>query len=213
MSEDTGIPTPSTVKLRPETQDALRDMFRAAGGIFYSAPKGQTAAILESKLFQLLAGLVMQADATGSQRAALLHPDSPQQQHEQALRALVGAICPGLDSGDLLADAGIAASAIATTEPLAYFSVDDQPAADGSPRYVQVAAQFKGDEDVFPLYRRAPTVAELAAHIAQHQVADDAKPSTGAGDAAAGKANPEANATTKTPVAPKASAAGKAAPK
>lgn len=213
MSDNQSQAEQQPVKLRPETQDALRAMFRAAGGLFYSAPKGETASILESKLFQLLAGLVARADATGAQRAALLFPDSPQQKHEQALRALVGAICPGLDTGDLLADAATAVQAMASAEPIAYFGVDDEPAADGSARYSQVAEQFKNDEDVFPLYRRAPTVAELAEHIAQHQVAADAKAGPNATDAAAGKANPEANATTKTPAAPKASAAGKAAPK
>ena len=208
MSNNTDTNDEVIVKLRPETQDALRDMFRAAGGIFYSAPKGQTAAILESKLFQLLAGLVARADATGSQRAALLHPDSPQQEHEQALRALVGAICPGLDSGDLVADAAVAVELMSRAPLAGHFGIDETPAADGSPRYMQVAAEYKGDADVFPLYRRALTLAELDAQADAREAAGDGKGAPGAGDAAAGKG--EANATTKTPKTP---AAGKAASK
>lgn len=203
MSDDTNTTAERTVQLRPETQDALRAMFRAAGGIFYSAPKGETAAILETRLFQLLAGLVAQADASGSQRAALLFPDSPQQKHEQALRALVGAICPGLDSGDLLADAATAVQAMASAEHVAHFLVDEEPAADGGPRYLQVAKEHAHDSDVFPLFRRAPTVAEVAA---AGQAGSDSKAGPGAGDAAAPTTSTSAKATPagKAPAAPKA---------
>lgn len=192
------------IQLSPETVDALRATFRAAGGVTYSSPKGEMAAITERKLFLLLAGFVARADAAGAQRAALMVFEvSPA---EQALRALVGAICPGLDSGDLLADSATAIAAMATTQPLAYFGVDEEPATDGSARYLHVAGEYAGDEDVFPLYRRAATVDELKAalqaHADLHQLKTDP---AGSGDASTGTAN----ATTKAAKAAAAKAASK----
>jgi len=209
MSDDTNTTTARPVLLRPETQDALRAMFRAAGGVFYGAPKGETATILETNLFQLLAGLVAQADASGAQRAALLFPDSVQQGHEQALRALVGAICPGLDSGDLLADAATAVQLMARAPLAGYFGIDDEPAGDGSARYMHVGSQYKNDDDVFPLYRRALTLLELDEQAALRKAGADSKAGAGAGDAAAGTAS--TTATKATPASK--GGAGKAASK
>ncbi len=164
-------PANAPLKLRPETVQALLGAWRLAGGTTYSAPKGEMAVMLQSQLLAFLSEFLASADRTMVGRAG---PGQEQAQRlhlvETALSTLVKAVCPGLDHNDLLADAGIAIAAMASAEPAAYFAIDDEPANDGSARYVHIDTEHKADEDTFPLYRRAPTLAELAAHIDQHQV-------------------------------------------
>ena len=164
-------------KLSEATQQALRDTWRAAGGVAYSSPKGQIAAMNEQKLFVFLAAFLRQADSTAVERGAPAATDMQRrlEEVETALFRLVKAVCPGLAHDDLLADAGHAIATMASAEPAAFFAIDDTPLADGSPRYLQVQGEFSGDEDVFALYGRAPSLAELAAHVGRHHVASDAK--------------------------------------
>jgi len=183
---DTHAQPGQRIPLSTQTQDALRAMFRAAGGVTYGSPKGEMAAILELKLFQLLAGFIAQADAAREQRPALLMGQR-EVALELALAKLVAAVCPGLESGDLLADAHAATCAMASAEPAAYFAIDDEPAGDGSARYMHISSEHKADPDVFPMYRRAPTAAELlAADLAGGKGTADAKGSPDAADAGAG---------------------------
>lgn len=187
-------PTTAPQQPRPETVASILGAWRAAGGTTYSAPKGEMAVMLQSRLLAFLGEFLASADRTMAERAG---PGQEQAQRlhlvETALARLVKAVCPGLDHNDLLADAGIALAAMASAEPAGYFAIDDEPAADGSARYLHIGTEHATDEDVFPLYRRAPTVAELAAHIDQHQVADS---TTGASSAA----------TVKSPAATKKAA-------
>lgn len=165
-------PSSAGLKLRPETVATILGAWRIAGGTTYSAPKGEMAVMLQSNLLAFLSEFLASADRTMAS-----HPGPGQEQAERlelvehALAKLVKAVCPGLDHNDLLADAGIALAAMASAEPAAYFAIDDEPANDGSARYVHIGSEHRADEDTFPLYRRAPTLAELAAHIDQHQVA------------------------------------------
>lgn len=82
---------------------------------------------------------------------------------ELALRALIDAACPGLDSGDILEDARKATEAFGVAELAGHFGIEEKPAADGSNRHVMVAAQYASDPDVFPLYRHAPRADAAAA--------------------------------------------------
>lgn len=172
MTNTQNRPATAPTQIRLETAEAIRNALRVAGAVTYSAPKGQMVTILETKMLSFLSEFLASADRTLTERAG---PGQEQAQRlylvETALSKLVTAVCPGLDHHDLLADAGIALAAMASAEPAAYFGIDDEPLDNGNPRFLQIAAEHKTDEDVFPLYRRAPTLAELAAHIDQHQVA------------------------------------------
>lgn len=69
--------------------------------------------------------------------------------YASALMNLVEAVCPGLDTGNLLEDARKATQAFAKADLAAYFGVDE----DG--RYVQVRVEHAGDPDIVPLFHRA----------------------------------------------------------
>lgn len=171
----TGPPPTATLKLSQEAIQMIREAWRVAGGVVYSAPKGQMCAMAEAKLLAFLADTIGTSACAGS-AAGVPMQDMDRLGHvETALRQLVAAVCPGLATGDLLADAGTALAAMATAEPAAYFGIDDEPLPDGSLRFLQIAKAHQSDEDVFPLYRRAPTVAELDSHIAQHQATIEVK--------------------------------------
>lgn len=193
MTDPTTYAAGATLKLSEKTIQSLRDSWRAAGGVTYSTPKGQTAAMAEPKLFAFLAEFMLEADRIVDRGAPMADLSLRLNRAESELFHLVKAICPGLDSGDLFADSGVARAAMASAEPAAFFGVDEESLADGSPRFLQIAAQHHRDDDVFPLYRRAPTVAELATHIDRHQAADDVKASADgkpAADQAEAKATP-----------------------
>jgi hypothetical protein len=163
----------ATLKLSEAIMQALRETWRAAGGVTYSAPKGQMAAIAEPKLFAFLAEYLLAADSTLVDRAVPVVGELGRRcdAAELALRQLVEAVCPGLARGNLLDDAEYARAAMAGADPAAFFAIDETLAEDGGPRYLHVAAEFKSDDDTFPLYRRAPTVGEVQALADQHQVA------------------------------------------
>lgn len=164
----------ATLKLSPDTIQAIKDAWRAAGGVDYSSPKGQICAMSEPKLLAFLSEALLAADRTATSRPG---PTSDLAQHcdrvEHALFQLVKAVCPGLDHNDLLGDAAIARAAMASGEPIAFFQCETGD--DGVARYQNVQAEFQTDPDIFPLYRRAPTVAELQAYVGDHYVATDSK--------------------------------------
>lgn len=156
-----------------ETSDAeLRALWQQAGGTIYSN-NSEIGSMPTRKLLPFLrqlmgpepvvirehaapAGLqvlpgVEVARAAPAPSAA--HPDSG---YAAALVRLVDAVCPGLDTGNLLEDARKATEALQAGATLVgHFGIDDEPATDGSARYLMVGAQHAGDPDVFPLYRCA----------------------------------------------------------
>lgn len=178
----------ATLKLSPETIQAIKEAWRSAGGVDYSSPKGQICAMAEPKLLAFLSEFLRSADRTAGDRAgptADLHRRLDQTEH--ALFQLIQSICPARRTGDLLEDAAAARATMASAEPAAYFAIDDEPASDGSARYLHIGAEHSGDEDVFPMYLRAPMVAELATHIDQHQVAGEVNASDSVATASAAK--------------------------
>ncbi|MGN6518694.1 MAG: hypothetical protein ACTHK2_04630 [Dokdonella sp.] len=92
-------------------------------------------------------------------------PDAAQadQLYGRLLMRLIGAVCPGLDTGNLVADAEHAIAVMASAEPAAFFVVDDEPAIDGGAKYQQVQRAHANDPDLaaVPLYLRAARRAEL----------------------------------------------------
>lgn len=142
MNEPTKVSTP--------TDAELRALWNQAGGTIYS-----TSQELGSMPLRKLLPFLRQLGAGG---AAV--PDVVASPYEIALRALVAAALPGLDTGDLLADAAKATAAFGPAELAAHFGIDDEPCSDGSARYLQIGVQHAGDPDVFPLFRRAPLAAD-----------------------------------------------------
>lgn len=163
MTNTTTAPPGVTLKLSEATVQALRDTWRAAGGVVYSAPSGQVASMSERRLHAFLAEYLAAADESLVDRAVPVVTAIGRRcdAAELALRQLVNAVCPGLDGEDLLGGATKALAAMASASPAGYFAIDDAPAADGSPRYLHIGAEHKNDEDVFPMYRTASLLTEL----------------------------------------------------
>lgn len=196
MTEHTEAPVSTDVELRA--------LWQQAGGTIYSTNR-EVGAMPTLKLLPFLRGLMVPG-AVPSGMAATASPATPDSSYAAALIKLIAAVCPGLDTGNLLEDARKATEAVAAGAVLAgHFGIDDEPATDGSARYVHVATQHKDDPDVFPLFRRPATVDELKATLQAHADLHQLK---SAPDAAA--ATSTTKATTK---AAQAAAAAKAAAK
>ena len=157
MSDTISPARPAESEAAAAIAQSVRDAWRAAGGTIYSSPNGEIASMKERVLISFLGAFVGE-----SQRQVIAASAVAATPHEVVLRALVGAVCPGLDTGDLLRDAETAIRAMGSAEPAGYFGLDDTLTADGDQRHLQVSRASRGDEDIFPLFRRAPLHAELS---------------------------------------------------
>ncbi len=159
------------------TDAELRALWNEAGGTFYSANR-EIGSMPVRALIPFLRRLVQGAPAFISketsepgvgeikdparQRASAPATALSDNRFELALAALVSAVLPDTDSGDLFVDASKAIASFDHAELAGHFGIDDEPCTDGSARYVMVGAQHASDEDVFPLYRRARMKGEPA---------------------------------------------------
>jgi hypothetical protein len=194
MNEQTQATEPSDAELRALWQQAGGTIYannREIGAMptrellpFLRRLMGPAAVVIRETDEATLQKLIdARHSAAPVQVVAAPSPALPDSGYAATLMKLIDAVCPGLDTGNLFEDARKAIEAMEHAHLVGHFGIDDEPATDGSARYLMVGAQHAGDPDVFPLYRRAPRAGE---------------PVEAERAAAAGKTTPAKKTTTPT---------------
>jgi hypothetical protein len=171
MNEQTKATEPSDAELRALWQQAGGTIYannREIGAMptrellpFLRKLLGPAAVVIRETDEATLQKLIdARHSAAPVQVVAAPSPALPDSGYAATLMKLIDAVCPGLDTGNLFEDARKAMEAMEHADLVGHFGIDDEPATDGSARYLMVGAQHAGDPDVFPLYRRAPRTDE-----------------------------------------------------